>query len=91
MTDLAERIAAEHAFIWEELNRGNMMIPRCTCGAYPGANEGHAKHVAEVTEKAVREQIAESIKSYMDSRASDPYFPVIPYARMAKIARGEAA
>lgn len=53
MSALTNKIAAEHQFVWLEVDEGDVTtaVPNCSCGIY--LHETHASHVAEVTEAAV--------------------------------------
>ena len=63
MSALTDRIAAKHQRIF---NARYGLGPHCTCGwihhHYDGSQK-HVKHVAEVTEAAVREQVARDIEA----------------------------
>ena len=53
---IADRIAAEHRWTGEETRDGK----RCSCDTY---TKQHVLHVAEVTERAVRAQVAADIRA----------------------------
>ena len=99
MSKLTDRIAAKHQRIF---NARYGLGPHCTCGwihhHYDGSQK-HVKHVAEVTEAAVRERVARDIE-YAESmsRASLIERPKIgpgeflnDWQWAARIARGGAA
>ena len=98
MSKLTDRIAAKHQRIF---NARYGLGPHCTCGwihhHYDGSQK-HVKHVAEVTEAAVRERVARDIE-YAESmsRASLIERPKIgpgeflnDWQWAARIARGGA-
>ena len=67
MSALTDRIAVAHQRIFNaQFGRG----PHCTCGwihhDYDGSQK-HVRHVAEVTEAAVREQVARDIEAFVDN------------------------
>ena len=72
MSALTDRIAAEHQRIF---NARYGLGPHCTCGwihhHYDGSQK-HVKHVAEVTEAAVREQVARDIGRRRDEAGGQP-------------------
>lgn len=84
MSELSERVAREHRvdyITWVGDAEIEMVV--CTCGAR--TEEPHRKHLADVTEAAVRETIAadiEAVRIGIDNSAH-------PADRAARIARGE--
>ena len=95
MSKLTDRIAAKHQRIF---NARYGLGPHCTCGwihhHYDGSQK-HVKHVAEVTEAAVREQVAQDIE---EARSQAPAWVAESHlstwqaalAYAARIANGEA-
>ena len=87
MTALTDQIAAEHV----PLPRGTQP-GLCSCGASPD-NPGEyisswrARHVAEVTEAAVRQQVAQDIEAQCE--AEEP--PCLGCWSCARVARGETS
>ena len=96
MSALTDRIAAVHQRIFNaQFGRG----PHCTCGwihhHYDGSQK-HVKHVAEVTEAAVRERVARDIEAAhtdASSRVAERHLAAwqAALAAAARIARGGAA
>lgn len=89
MSALTDRIAVAHQRIFNaQFGRG----PHCTCGwihhDYDGSQK-HVRHVAEVTEAAVREQVARDI--VQRQLVSTDTAAILAYDDAAKIARGGAA
>ena len=83
MSALTDRIAAEHVFHWiEDRPRHGpfaAMLPGCTCGiALDSGFTDHAAHIANVTEAAVREQVARDIE--------DRFAPVLTVAGTVRVA-----
>ena len=88
MSALTDRIAAEHGALFNSWNT-------CLCGAKLATTSKWNRHIAEVTEAAVREQVARDIEAFIDGGcdclntcscgASDAY------RLAARIARGGAA
>ena len=87
MSALTDRIAAKHQRIF---NAQYGLGPHCTCGwihhDYDGSQK-HVKHVAEVTEAAVREQVARDIEAELTIGGVTSY----EGEEAARIARGGAA
>ena len=95
MSALTDRIAVAHQRIFNaQFGRG----PHCTCGwihhDYDGSQK-HVRHVAEVTEAAVREQVARDIETaraaapaWVDERHLSAWTAAL--ASAARIARGGA-
>ena len=93
MSALTDRVAREHEFRWvgDELGRG------CTCGESFDfvpvdctASGAYARHIAEVTEAAVRERVAQDIRAQRE-RYSCTGLEDAAYDDAARIARGGAA
>ena len=90
MSALTDRIAVAHQRIFNaQFGRG----PHCICGwihhDYDGSQK-HVRHVAEVTEAAVREQVARDIRAQRE-RYSCTGLEDAAYDDAARIARGGAA
>ena len=86
MSALTNRIAAAHQRIFNaQFGRG----PHCICGwihhDYDGSQK-HVRHVAEVTEAAVREQVAQDLRGEGENDNSGE---MISVNHAQKIARGE--
>ena len=89
MSALTDRIAAAHQRIFNaQFGRG----PHCICGwihhDYDGSQK-HVRHVAEVTEAAVREQVARDI--VQRQLMSTDTAAILAYDDAARIARGGVA
>lgn len=92
-TPLAEQIAREHLAL---LNTSTWLIVGCTCDstltAPPSGAAGswHAAHIATVTERAAREQVAEEIEGLAATLKGDPDRDVLVLALedAARIANG---
>lgn len=87
MSALTDRIAIKHQRIFNaQFGRG----PHCICGwihhSYDGSQK-HVRHVAEVTEAAVREQVARDIEAELTIGGVTSY----EGEEAARIARGGAA
>jgi len=65
MTDLAEKIAREHALVTEKVVEGQAveLYRSCACGAIPASWHARARHLIDTTEAAVREQVAREIEA----------------------------
>ena len=91
MSALTDRIAAEHVPLALGTQPG-----LCSCGASPD-NPGEyisswrARHMAEVTEAAVREQVARDIGARLDRIHWWSAEEQVAYETAARIARGGAA
>ena len=59
MSDLTDKIAAEHPRLMYSVGVGHNYV----CGCGDRLMHGHTRHVAEVTEAAVRAQIAADIEA----------------------------
>ena len=84
MSALTDRIAAEHSYTWTNAE--------CACDASRHVwMEDFAAHIAEVTEAAVREQVAQDIEAERDDPLQcDPGCEVCYGLNLAaRIARGE--
>ena len=95
MSALTDRIAAKHQRIFNaQFGRG----PHCICGwihhSYDGSQK-HVRHVAEVTDAAVRKRVAQDIE---EARSQAPAWVAESHlstwqaalAYAARIANGEA-
>ena len=59
MSALTDRIATEHGALFNSWNT-------CLCGAKLATTSKWNRHIAEVTEAAVREQVAQDIEPFID-------------------------
>jgi len=81
MSDLTDRIAADHAFGWQSTDNYNLPAEvrgLCTCGFQPADHAEHTTHVSEVTEQAVRERANRDIDGpaeYVRQLAQRLYLP----------------
>lgn len=80
MRPLTEKIVAEHM---------PTRTSACTCGGMR-LGEYYPRHIAEVTEAAVREQVARDILAQLE-RYSCTVIEDVAYDDAARIARGGAA
>ena len=65
MSALTDRIAAEHRYLWSNAT--------CGCGFEPPVwSKDYGQHIAEVTEAAVREQVARDIGRRRDEAGGQP-------------------
>ena len=72
MSALTDRIADEHHYM------PRRRYKLCACGSVLGAKETMRAHIAEVTEAAVREQVARDIE--------DRFAPVLAVAGVVRVA-----
>ena len=89
MSALTDKIAAEHQRIFHGYGFG----PHCTCGWVHrdfNGSQKHVMHIAEVTEAAVREQVARDIRAQRE-RYSCTGLEDAAYDDAARIARGGVA